>query len=204
MKIIITLILAIAFLAPARAQVFGARPAQLSTEEVRLLEAFRRDPEPFRQLLCGANPSAPVAGCETGAAAVPVIGPRDVIDVTIEGGQVAFYGHPREYEPLSFRLARGQETYVIFRQSDSISETRVKVAFRSDGLHFDVPEPYGGTEAAERGFIVVAEDARWETAEPLAFPGRITAARSLSRAVGLTFRIRYALTNGRPRSRPGD
>jgi hypothetical protein len=195
-KITGLILLLFVFAFPAWAQFDVPRPALLTPEETRLLNAFRRDPEPFRRILYAANqPEAvPVAPMEAEPGAYAVGGPRDLIDVTIDGGQIAFYGKPRDYEPLSFRIARGQETYVIFRRTDSITETRVKVAFRSDGLHFDVPEPYGGTEAFERGFIVIPEDARWEQGDAIAAPGRITAARSLSRAVNINFHIRYAFS----------
>ncbi|MDD2765766.1 MAG: hypothetical protein PHE83_17525 [Opitutaceae bacterium] len=196
MKKLLLLILTLGLLVPAYAQFGPARPAAtLTDEECRLLEAFRQDPEPFRRIL--GNLNAPDAGAPDPAGYAET-GPRDLIDVVISGGRVAFYGKPREFEPCSFRIARGQEAYVVFRQNDSITETRVKVAYRADGLHFDVPEAYGQTAAPERGYLVIPEDSRWYDGTPIAGPGRISQPRSLSRAENLSFQIHYAFSARTP------
>lgn len=180
------LLLAI-FVLGVRAQPAGYPGPGLSPEEVRLLQAYRRDPEPFRRVLREQearmvnHPQHPLAG------------PRDVIDVTIDNGSVSFYGKNYAYDPVSFRIIRGQSLEVVFRRQRSSFETRVVVSYRPDGLHFDVPDQRPGTQAPERGLFVLPEDRRWEKGEAMEMTGRISSGASRSRADHLVFHVRYAL-----------
>lgn len=175
------------FLCLARA---GGEPVRnLSDEEVRLIEAYRRDPEPFRRLVREQEERH----ASHRGAGEPVLGPRDVIDVAIEGGSVAFFGRNYAYDPVAFRIARGQEIEVVFRRQRSSFETAVRVSYRPDGLHFDVPEPRPGAGGPERGCLVLPEDPRWSKGEPITQGARLDSRLSRSRADHLTFHIRYAL-----------
>lgn len=160
----------------------------LNSEEVRLIQAFRANPEPFRNVLFGQGgadvPTPSLAN-------LAVLGPRDVIDVTVSGGKIAFYGKRREYSPPSIRLVRGETSYIIFGMENSAIETRVKVSYRADGFHFDIREPYGKSSALPRGFIVVPESKEWKTGDIIKWTGALGDAQSLSKAENIGFNIRY-------------
>ena len=159
----------------------------LSQEEVRLVELYRTYPEAFRDFLAQLG-----KGGFSGEQDLSIVGPRDIIDVTVEGGQIAFYGKRKAYEPSAFRIARGEERTVIFTQnSRGGAETKVTVAYRSDGLHFDIPQRYNSGTAPVRGRIVIPEDKRWRSGEGIPFTGELRS-DSQSEAIGVSFKIRYA------------
>jgi hypothetical protein len=191
MKMTLRLLLFFVTLSPwCLAQHFDEPVRNLSDEEIRLVQAYRRDPEPFRRLMYEhderSRPQRPHSR-------IP-LGPRDVIDVAVEGGSIMFTGHNYFYDPVTFRISRGEQIEVVFRRQKSSSETRVNVAYRADGLHFDVPDQRPGTESLERGLLILAEDPRWEKGDLIQTDQKLNAKRSRSRADHVTFRIRYALT----------
>jgi hypothetical protein len=189
MNKILHLLIMLAAAGTVLAQGYDAPVRSLSEEEVRLVQAYRKNPEPFRHLLYGQevvvehreHPSAP-----------RVLGPRDVIDVGIEGGSVAFYGNNYAYDPVSFRIVRGEEKEVVFRRQRSSFETRVIVSYRSDGLHFDVPHDMGGPSGSERGLLVLGEEPRWNRGDAIESGEKLNARRSVSKADHVIFHIRYA------------
>lgn len=75
----------------------------LSPEEIRLIRDFRHSPEPYRRLL---REQVPVRGERDQDRGDPlsesVVGSRDVVDVVISGGQVAFWGKRKDYERVGF------------------------------------------------------------------------------------------------------
>ncbi len=158
--------------------------AGLTHEEWRLVQAFRSNPAPFRQILDTAPAS-------NNAVAQEFVGPRDVIDITLTGGKVAFYGKRGSFLPASIRLARGEEAVLVIGREKSAIETRVRVAYRIDGLHFDIPEPYTNTQAQPRGFVVIPESGAWRTGEAIPWNGHVDDHRSVSKAENLVFQIRY-------------
>lgn len=166
----------------------SAPPVQtLSPDEVRLVELYRAYPDAFRDFI--AHLGQPSAQPEQN---ISVVGPRDIIDVTVSGGQIAFYGKRRSYEPAAFRIARGEERIVVFtRDGRGGAETKVTVAYRSDGLHFDIPQRFNDSSAPIRGRIVIPEDKRWRMGEEIPFTGELHS-DSQSEAIGVTFKIRYA------------
>ena len=182
------------FLLVAISPVFALETMQLTDEEARLVRAFRQDPTLFRQVLYGGNGGA--SGV-TGSPVPVVLGPRDVVDVTIDSGKVQFYGKNSEFEPLSFRISRGETKVVIFRKKGALTETRVLVSYRPDGLHFDIPESYSGVQSPENGLLIIPESSSWDKGDPMSFPGKLSG--RVSRGEDLQFRIRYALMTGRGR-----
>lgn len=155
----------------------------LSPEEARLVHDFRENPEPYRQILYARQvPQRPHHA--------PVLGPRDVIDVTVEGGLIAFNGKRRGYEPVSFRIVRGETITIAVRRERHSEETAIVVSYRADGLHFDVPRQTGRAEP--RGFVVIGEDPRWQTGAPILFDETVNSSRSISEAQAISFHIRYA------------
>jgi hypothetical protein len=120
------------------------------------------------------------------------MGPRDVIDVTIEGGSVVFFGRNYAYDPVSFRINREEDIDVVFRRQNSSQETSVHVSYRSDGLHFDVPDPRPGARAPESGYIFLNEDERWKRGDAIVQAEKVNGSRSHAKADHLTFHIRYA------------
>ena len=175
----------------ALAQGPNAPVRNLSDEEILLVQAYRQNPEPFRRLLYSEDGGRPPMQHREHARA---LGPRDVIDVTIEGGSVIFYGKSYAYDPVSFRISRDEEIEVVFRRQRSSFETRVAVSYRSDGLHFDVPDQRPGTNGRERGYFVLGEDEHWNHGDPIEQNDKINGSRSRSKADHLTFRVRYAST----------
>ena len=159
----------------------------VTSEEVRLLAAFRANPEPFRRVLYGSRQAADLRG------SVAVLGPRDIIDVTVSDGKIAFYGRRREYAPASIRLTRGETGFLIFGREGSSNESRVQVAFLTDGLHFDVRESGASTSVPSRGFLVIPESHEWRSGEPIRWTGRLDDPSSVSLAENITFRVRYVL-----------
>jgi len=154
----------------------------LSPEEAQLVRDFRENPEPYRRVLYSHQaPQRPHA---------PILGPRDVIDVTVAGGLIAFNGKRRGYEPISFRIVRGETLSVAVRREGRFEETSIVVSYRADGLHFDVPIQPGRAES--RGFVVIGEDPRWNDGTPILFDGTVNSSRSISEAQSITFNIRYA------------
>lgn len=176
----------------AQAQGYGEPVRNLSDEEIRLVQAYRRDPEPFRRILYEHEarwaPPPPPERHHPQAQ----LGPRDIIDVSIDGGSVTFMGRNYAYDPVSFRIRRGEDMAIVFRRQRSSSETTVIVAYRADGLHFDIPEQRPGTQAPEHGYLIIGEDPRWTKGEPIEQNDKINAKFSLSKADHLTFHIRYA------------
>lgn len=170
----------------------GERDGRLSDEEMRLIEAYRRNPEPFRRVM--HEEERQWEGQHQHRQQNIPLGPRDVVDVRIEGGSIGFSGRNYAYDPVSFRIARGQEMEIIFRRERSSSETSVIVGFRSDGLHFDIPEQRPGTRGQEHGYFVIGEDPRWNTGEPIAQNDKIRAQYSRSKADHVTFSLKYAST----------
>ncbi|MFT3868492.1 MAG: hypothetical protein QM715_08340 [Nibricoccus sp.] len=187
MKIYFALLLvaALAFGGRLAAHDFSAHElGPLSPEEARLIRDFRENPEPYRRLLYAqhAPPQRPHHA--------PVLGPRDVIDVTVEGGLIAFNGKRRGYEPVSFRIVRGETITIAVRRERHSEETSIVVSYRADGLHFDVPRQTGRAEP--RGFVVIGEDPRWQTGAPILFDDTVNSSRSISEAQAISFHIRYA------------
>lgn len=162
----------------------------LSEEEMNLVQAFRRNPEPFRRILYSSDAGMPPH--REHPQHPRILGPHDLIDVGVEGGSVAFFGKNYAYDPFSFRIMRGEEKEIVFRRQRSSSETRVVVSFRNDGLHFEVPESGGGPRESVRGMLVIGEDGHWLNGETIEQNDRINNRRSISRADHLTFRIKYA------------
>lgn len=121
------------------------------------------------------------------------IGVRDVIDVSVQDGLIAFNGKRREYEPFSFRIIRGQTIEQIVRRKNSRTETSIWISYRSDGLHFDVPAAPTRSRVPERGHLVVFESDAWIGGAIVNFPGAIDSSTSRSEAQAVTFRIRYSL-----------
>jgi hypothetical protein len=156
----------------------------LSPEEARLIRDFRENPEPYRRILHAryAPPQRPHHA--------PILGPRDVIDVTVAGGLIAFNGKRRGYEPVSFRIVRGETLSIAVRRERHSEETSIVVSYRADGLHFDVPRQTGRAEP--RGFVVIGEDPRWSTGTPILFDETVNSSRSVSEAQAISFHIRYA------------
>jgi hypothetical protein len=155
----------------------------VSPEEARLIQDFRENPEPYRRILYARQaPQRPHPA--------PVLGPRDVIDVTVEGGLIAFNGKRRGYEPVSFRIMRGETLTITVRRERHSEETPIVVSYRADGLHFDVPRQTGHAEP--RGFVVIGEDPRWNTGAPILFADTVNTSRSISEAQAISFHIRYA------------
>jgi hypothetical protein len=179
------------------------RPGRnLSDEENQLIQAYRQNPEPFRRVLRGEEENRARMQQEhrdqehrereREREHTRPMGPRDIIDVTIEGGSVVFYGKNYAYDPVSFRISREEEMEGVFRRQRSSIETHVVVSYRSDGLHFDVPDQRPGTNGRERGYWVVGEDENWKGGNPIDQPEKINGSRSRSKADHLTMRIRYA------------
>lgn len=167
--------------------------ATLTAEEVRLVRDFRHTPEPYRRLMRAQVPVSGRREVDRGeSVSDSVVGPRDVIDVVISGGQVAFWGKRKDYERVSFRIARGEVKWVSFFRGNSSAETRVQVVFKIDGLHFDVPEAFDGNERHVQGFVVVPESAAWSRGDPFEQTGAVDSSRSVSKASGLQFLVRYA------------
>ena len=193
MKKLFPLVLLLCTAGIALAQGYDAPVRNLSDEEIQLVQAYRKNPEPFRRILYGPEAGQPLVREHREPPAHPrAMGPRDVIDVKIQGGSIAFYGKNYAYDPVSFRLVRGEDIEVVFRRQKSSSETRVIVSYRSDGLHFDVPEARVGTTGPEHGLLVLAEEERWNRGDPIETSDKLNARRSLSKADHLTFLIRYA------------
>ncbi|MBK9991027.1 MAG: hypothetical protein IPP19_09900 [Verrucomicrobia bacterium] len=162
---------------------------QLSEEEVQLIMDFRENPTPYRHVLYaerrpprGHNPIGPRAA---------LLGPRDIIDVVIQEGAIAFHGRRSAYDPFSFRIQRGQTIEVVARRRGRSDETAIVVAFRADGLHFDLPPQRSGSRTEERGMVVINEDGRWKTGEAIRFDGEVNSSRSRSEAQGIVFNIKY-------------
>jgi hypothetical protein len=155
----------------------------LSPEEMQLVRDFRENPTPYRRILSTrhAPPQRPHHA--------PVLGPRDVIDVTVAGGLIAFNGKRRGYEPVSFRIVRGETITIAVRRERHSEETAIVVSYRADGLHFDVPRQTGRAEP--RGFVVIGEDPRWQTGDPILFDDTVNSSRSISEAQAISFNIRY-------------
>jgi hypothetical protein len=173
----------------ALAQDYGAPVRNLSDEEIRLIQAYRQNPEPFRHVLYAEESGRrPMEHREHPRP----MGPRDVIDVTIDGGSVLFFGRNYAYDPVSFRISREEEMDVVFRRQNSSNETSVHVSYRSDGLHFDVPDPRPGARALESGYIFLGEDERWKRGEAIVQAEKVNGSRSHAKADHLTFHIRYA------------
>ena len=162
---------------------------QLSPEEVRLIMDFRENPDPYRRVLYAERRQSD--GRNANMHRGPILGPRDVIDVIIQEGAIAFYGKRAAYDPFSFRIQRGQTIEVVARRRGRSDETTIVVAFRVDGLHFDLPAQRGGTRTEERGMIVINEDGRWKTGEAIRFDGAVNSSRSRSEAQGIVFNIKY-------------
>jgi hypothetical protein len=173
----------------ALAQDYDAPVRNLSDDEIRLIQAYRQNPEPFRRVLYAEESGRrPMEHREHPRP----MGPRDVIDVTIEGGSVLFFGRNYAYDPVSFRISREEEMDVVFRRQNSSNETSVHVSYRSDGLHFDVPDPRPGSRALESGYLFFGEDERWKRGEAIVQAEKVNGSRSHAKADHLTFHIRYA------------
>ena len=72
----------------------------LSPEEAQLVRDFRENPEPYRHLLYSHQaPQRPH---------VPILGPRDVIDVTVAGGLIAFNGNAGATNQFLFESFAGR------------------------------------------------------------------------------------------------
>jgi len=190
MKKLFYLLISLCATGTAIAQGFEGPVRSLSDEEIQLVQAYRKNPEPFRRILYGSEAGA--SPRRDHPQHPRTLGPRDVIDVAIEGGSIAFYGKNYAYDPFNFRIERGEEKEIVFRRQRSSAETRVFVSFRGDGLHFEVPESGGGPREFERGLLVLGEDRHWASGEPIEQNDKINSRRSVSRADHLTFRIKYA------------
>lgn len=67
----------------------------------------------------------------------------DLLQVTVEGGQLYFYGKFKNYQPLSFRIANGERKQVSFvsQTGNGISqEIEVWVAYKDGNFIFDCGE----------------------------------------------------------------
>jgi hypothetical protein len=163
----------------------------LTQEEVQLIRSFRENPAPYRHVLYGEKKQA--NSYPANMPRVSVLGPRDVIDVIIQEGAIAFHGKRSAYDPFSFRIQRGQTIEVVARRRGRSDETAILVSFRADGLHFDLPSQKSGTRSEERGMVVVNEDGRWKTGEAIRFDGEVNSSRSRSEAQGIVFNIKYVI-----------
>lgn len=194
MKYLLVSLFVVLFSLPVSAQ-FSRQSdgGRLSDEERQLVEMFRRNPEPFRQVMMEQSRGGAGYGQRNDGPNLSdaVVGPRDVVDVSVSGGLIAFYGKRGDYEPMSFRIARGEEKEIIFNKTKTGTETVVRVAFRSDGLHFDVPEVYDNRTTAPRGLWVISEDGRWRHGEGIMLEHEINSSRSKSKAQAIVVSIRY-------------
>lgn len=166
--------------------------SRLSPDEVTIIEALRLNPPLFAQVLAQCRLEGASSRSETiQPVGYQAVGPRDAIDVSISGGRIAFYGRLREYTPVSFRIQRGEERLVTFAMdSNGYTVNKVRVAYRYDGLHFDIPAPYG--EGETRGCIVIPEDSRWARGDSIVSTAASDSKfRSVSRAENLSFSVRY-------------
>lgn len=175
-----------AWLTPLRGQPMHEPVPSLSPEEMRLIWAFRANPEPFRHLMRERPSPGPVM------AGRPFIGPRDVIDVTVSDGKIVFWGKRGNYRPASIRLFRGEVAFMVFQEERGRGETRVRVSYLADGLHFDIPDELYPNATLQRGFIVIPETPAWRMGDPTPWGGTLDSHHSHSEAQGVTFRIRYA------------
>ncbi len=125
----------------------------------------------------------------------PIAAPYDTIDVSIEGGAIQFNGRRESYEPLVFRLQRGEVKTVTFLRvhKNRVSSTEVEVAFHGQGLHFDLDRRSGDPRLV-KGRIVVPESREgWSRGD--SYRPDITLESkdaSASEAQGIRVRIRYA------------
>lgn len=189
MKYIYLIMLVMFGVSQACAQNLEVRVHQLSDEEIMLIQAYRQNPEPFRRILYGEGHGR---GSMERHAPMRPMGPRDVVDVTIEGGAIEFHGKYYGYEPVSFRLVRGETKEIVIRRQRSSEENMIVVAFRSDGFHFDIPEQRPGTRAPEHGYLIIGEDPRWNTGEPIPQNDQIRAKFSRAHPANVIFHLRYA------------
>ncbi len=151
----------------------SSAPLRITPEEMRLIEDFRRNPEPYRQIMRDAQGGGrsvivePRDGPGSSVGSGAVLGSGDVIDVRIEGGRMQFYGKREAFNPVGFRISRGEEKLVTFeRTGKEYQTTEVRVAYRADGLHFDVP-PADWYVKSRAGLIVVPQGAEWDEGTPI-------------------------------------
>lgn len=179
--------------------------ATVTEEEALILREFRRNPDPFREvmlrILGGSSPGAFGVSVSDYRSEPASAGPRDAVDVVVSGGRIAFWGKRRAYEPTSFRIERGERKTVSFFSDDGGgAETCVVVVFKSDGLHFDVPDSYDGNPRHVTGLLIVPETDAWARDEVFHQSGMISSARSISKAEGVSFRVRYVSSRPQRRS----
>lgn len=161
----------------------------LSPEERQLIESFRDNPAPYREIL--RQDQDRHSHHRPRRQPDAVLGPRDVIDVIVQEGAIAFNGKRAAYEPFSFRICRGETIDVAVRRQKKHAETIITVSFRPDGLHFDVPGGKPDQLSAERGLVIIHEDDRWKNGGFIRFDGTVNSKRSRSEAQGIGFNIRY-------------
>lgn len=67
----------------------------------------------------------------------------DLLQVTVEGGQLYFYGKFKNYQPLSFRIANGENKQVSFLSHDGkgiSQEINIMMAYKDGNFIFDCGE----------------------------------------------------------------
>ena len=67
----------------------------------------------------------------------------DLIQVTVRGGQLCFFGKYKNYQPLSFRIANGERKQVTFVRQDGgniFQEINAWMAYKDGNLLFDCGE----------------------------------------------------------------
>lgn len=107
----------------------------------------------------------------------------EIINVTIRGGQIAFFGRRSEYEPVSFDLVRGEQRHVEFPMRGNPGNiSRVPVRLSEDGntFYFD--------ETAQNRIVITSEG--WDRGRSYQ-PREIPLRDGWSQAVGITIGIRF-------------
>lgn len=76
----------------------------------------------------------------------------DMIRVTVDNGEMNFNGKYREYQPISFTIARGQRKALLFRRTGRKSHNGILVwvEYRNKSLYFDVGKRGRHSDHAQR------------------------------------------------------
>lgn len=159
--------------------------AQLSGEEMRLIELFRLNPGPYRALMYGVQ-----AVPEDSQPGKKSLGATDIVEVSFVGGKLSFVGRNGKNKNLAIRIVRGGTAVTALAREDDSAAVAVTISFGESGLRVSWPDsPATEGKGLAAGSFVIPESNAWTKGDVINWTGPIDKTSRASEQLKL--RVRY-------------